>query len=58
MKYIYILFFVALGTVLPAKASESEAPSPSRKEQRADYLFERQSFQSAVDLYEELLVSG
>ena len=55
MKYIYILFFVALGTVLPAKASESEAPSPSRKEQRADYLFERQSFQSAVDLYEELL---
>ncbi len=56
MKYTYIVFLVALSAVLPAKASESEAPGPSRKEQRADYLFERQSFQSAVDLYEELLV--
>ena len=55
MKYIYLLFLVALGVILPAKASESAAPGLSRKEQRADYLFERQSFQSAVDLYEELL---
>ncbi len=52
MKYINILFLIAL---LPIEAVEAEALGLPRKEQRADYLFERQSFQSAVDLYEELL---
>ena len=56
MKYTYLLLLIALVAVSPAEAVEAAAPEPSRKEQRADYLFERQSFQSAVDLYEELLV--
>ncbi len=56
MKYIYTLFLLVIfGSAVPAKASASVAPGLPRKEQRADYLFERQSFQSAVDLYEELL---
>lgn len=56
MKYIYsLLLLLIFGSVVPANASESEAPGLSRKEQRADYLFERQSFQSAADLYEEIL---
>ena len=53
MKYIYILFLIVLATVSPAGATE--AAGLPRQEQRADYLFERQSFRSAVELYERLL---
>ncbi len=55
MKYTYIILLIALVAVSPVKANEAEAPGLSRQEQRADYLFERQSFQSAVELYEKLL---
>lgn len=54
MKYIYILLLFIFGVAVPTRANEETSGLP-RKEQRADYLFERQSFQSAADLYEELL---
>lgn len=58
MKHIYVVSIISLWAVIAAKANQSDASGPSRKEQRADYLFEQQSFQSAADLYEELLAAG
>ncbi len=55
MKYSYILLLSLLWTVAPAEASESASSKLPRKEQRADDLFQRQSFQSAATLYESLL---